>query len=457
MQPHINRLLLLVMVLLLAVPSLAAQDAVSLQQHSQLQQRSTLSQPNYLRTNLQVAGFIGGLWSYDRYVTRQPWAVIGTNSIKANFQHGFEWDRGEFGMNQILHPYSGNLYYSAARANNLSFWQSAAYTAGGSLVWELFMENHYPSRNDMITTTLGGIALGEVLYRLSNLCIDESAIGWNRFSREALATVISPMNGLNRWLDGRMQQPGKFRDPSRLSVTFFAGGNSEQAHQHYKMMQPHFLVGVQMEYNELFQDVTQRKPFDYFKIDLAAMAYRNNTIPLVHVMGHVFGREIEADHLTVLGGSFLQYDFTNTDLMKLSTTSIGPGVEIRSRLQNVHEFKFGFHAQLIAMGGIDSPYHVERMDYNLGPGYALITSLQYGHHSGLMVNFKGSRHVINNVQGADGSETVHMGTAGVDIPLYKSLRYGVAYSYYHRADQYDNHPDTNDYSDMLRSYIKVTL
>jgi hypothetical protein len=64
------------MVLLLAVPSLAAQDAGSLQQHSQLQQRSTLSQPNYLRTNLQVAGFIGGLWSYDRYVTKQPWAVL---------------------------------------------------------------------------------------------------------------------------------------------------------------------------------------------------------------------------------------------------------------------------------------------------------------------------------------------------------------------------------------------
>jgi hypothetical protein len=444
------------MVLLLAVPSLAAQDAVLLQQHSQLQQRSTLSQPNYLRTNLQVAGFIGGLWSYDRYVTRQPWAVIGTNSIKANFQHGFEWDRGEFGMNQILHPYSGNLYYSAARANNLSFWQSAAYTAGGSLVWELFMENHYPSRNDMITTTLGGIALGEVLYRLSNLCIDESAIGWNRFSREALATVINPMNGLNRWLDGRMKKRSGYRDDSHLNLTLLAGGNSEQAHQHYDLMQPHVMVGLQLEYNELFQSVENRKPFDYFMINLMAVGYRDNTIPLVHVMGHVFGREKETEHFSILGGSFLQYDFTNTDLMKLSTTSIGPGVEIRSRVMNTHEFTFGFHAQLIAMGGIDSPYHLERMDYNLGPGYALNTRLSYGHVNGLMLNLNGSKHVIYNVQGADGTELVHMGNAGLDIPLYKSLRYGVAYSYYHRNGQYDTHPDTHGYSDMLRTYIKVT-
>jgi len=92
---------------------------ISISPASGVWQDTPTSSPSAYHTRVlcEVGGFISGLWSYDRYVTKQPWAMIGTNSIKANFQHGFEWDRREFGMNQILHPYSYGLSYTCYHRN----------------------------------------------------------------------------------------------------------------------------------------------------------------------------------------------------------------------------------------------------------------------------------------------------------------------------------------------------
>ncbi|HOO21971.1 MAG TPA: DUF3943 domain-containing protein, partial [Kiritimatiellia bacterium] len=71
------------------------------------------------------------------------------------------------------------------RTNGMSFGWSAAGALGGSLMWELFMETEPPSINDVLATTAGGIALGEITFRISSSLVNNHARGLERVTGEA--------------------------------------------------------------------------------------------------------------------------------------------------------------------------------------------------------------------------------------------------------------------------------
>ncbi len=129
-------------------------------------------------------------------------AKIGPKSWYANMKHGFEWDNNPFGVNQIGHPYQGSNYFTAGRANGLSFWESTAVAAFGSATWEFYFENNRASLNDLVNTTLGGIALGEVMHRTGWLVRNTLATGRRRLTQEIVAAAIDPMTGATRFASG---------------------------------------------------------------------------------------------------------------------------------------------------------------------------------------------------------------------------------------------------------------
>jgi len=153
-------------------------------------------------------------------------AKIGPKSWYANLKHGFEWDTNPFGVNQFGHPYQGSNYFTAGRANGLSFWESTPIAAFGSASWEYFFENNRASLNDLINTTLGGIALGEVLHRTAWLIRDTEATGGHRLTQEIIATAIDPITGATRFVTGDssrvVEKPASFI-PSSLNVRVSAG------------------------------------------------------------------------------------------------------------------------------------------------------------------------------------------------------------------------------------------
>ncbi|NTX41768.1 DUF3943 domain-containing protein, partial [Myxococcus sp. CA033] len=119
-----------------------------------------------------------------------------------NLTDGFKWDADEFSVNQFDHPYHGGIYYNIARDNGFDYWESGFITVLGSLQWEVFAENTPPSTNDIINTSLGGLALGEVLYRLSSRVLDNCATGRERVGREVVAGLLNPGRGLSRVVRG---------------------------------------------------------------------------------------------------------------------------------------------------------------------------------------------------------------------------------------------------------------
>jgi len=156
----------------------------------------------------------------------QVTARITPKSWWANMQQGWVWDLDDFVVNQVGHPYQGNNYFNAGRSNGLSFWESAGVTAFGSGTWEYFGETNKASLNDLINTTLGGIALGEMFHRAAWLVRDTRATGRGRLMKEIAATAIDPVTGARRFLSGdasRVSEKPAEMVPSRLGGLASAG------------------------------------------------------------------------------------------------------------------------------------------------------------------------------------------------------------------------------------------
>jgi hypothetical protein len=157
-----------------------------------------------------AATMINVFYETANLVRGQVTAEITPKTWWANMEQGWVWDLDDFVVNQVGHPYQGNNYFTAGRANGLSFWESAGVTAFGSGTWEYFGETNHASLNDLINTTLGGIALGEMFHRTAWLVRDTRLSGRKRLWKEIGATAIDPVTGANRFLRG---------DASRVSAS----------------------------------------------------------------------------------------------------------------------------------------------------------------------------------------------------------------------------------------------
>ena len=139
----------------------------------------------------------------NEYIRNANFNQISPRSWWKNVKTGFTYDDNDFQTNQYIHPFNGSQYYNAARANGVSFWPAYAITIGGALQWELMGETHPMSKNDMISTGIGGAIVGETMYRFSSMMLDNQATGARRFFRESGAFLVDPIRGLNRLVSGR--------------------------------------------------------------------------------------------------------------------------------------------------------------------------------------------------------------------------------------------------------------
>ncbi len=111
----------------------------------------------------------------------------------------FVFDTNHFGTNFIGHPLGGAGYYLSARSNGMGTLGSSAISVTGSLLWELFGEvREEISMNDMITTPMAGIAIGETTYQMARFF--DRAEG-NLLNR-TLGLLLGPFTTLNDVLDG---------------------------------------------------------------------------------------------------------------------------------------------------------------------------------------------------------------------------------------------------------------
>ena len=367
-------------------------------------------QKRYWQAAAEATGINVGVQLFDRYALNSDFAQTTLNSLKRNFTDGMVWDNDFFITNLFAHPYHGNLYFNAARSNGLSFWESAPYALGGSLMWEFLGETEPPAINDVIATTCGGIAIGEMTHRLSRTVLDDRDRGGIRFLREAAATIINPIQGLHRIFSGdawRVRSDHyRYHDFSKIPVDMsFSVGWRYLADNGALFRGIHApYVNITLMYGTPVDGERHTTPYDFFDLEMnAAFGGGQPFVNTLNIVGRLWSTPI-LDKKDMAGEFGIYQHFNYYD-----AKPIEDGSELTPyRISEAAGFGPGFILSLpqtgamtkleqrifmsgILLGGTKSDYfNVIERDYNMGSGFSVKskTQIEFGKFGRFMLNAK---------------------------------------------------------------------
>lgn len=419
-----------------------------------------------------------GVQCFDQFVMNEEFAKISFHSIKHNIETGFVWDNDQFSTNLFAHPYHGGLYFNAARSHGMNFWESVPYSFCGSLMWETTCEIEPPAINDLMATTFGGIAIGEVTHRVSNLVFDDRLSGFPRFMREFLGTLICPIKGLNRILSGDAWRVRgryyKYHDYQRSPVSFSASAGYRYLADNNTLFrgEGNPYVRFNLVYGDPFDGETT-KPYDYFTLDATfGLSSNQPLITGLHLLGRLWSVPVEVSKGTEMEfGIFQHFNYYDSQPVKDGTSlvpyriseaaSFGPGIIYRfPQVGNLTRFEQRVFLDGILLGGsLTDYYNVIDRDYNMGSGYSVkaisfmefgkVATFQIGADYYRIFTWKGyegkdlatADPLYLNAQGDKGNASLLVLNARFSLALSNRLNLDFNVSNYWRDTHYSYHDD----------------
>ncbi len=429
------------------------------------------SKKKYLNAAVTVFGLNMGVWAFDRYALNAEFAKINATTIKNNFKRGFVYDNDQIGTNMFLHPYHGNLYYNAARSNGLNYWESGAFALGGSAMWEMFMENEYPSTNDIIATPVGGVLLGEIFHRSSDLILDDRVTGRQRVGREIAAGLINPMRAITRLVNGdawtKRSTSGKQFGVPDVSVEIGVGVRALELKDPIIDKGVGAAVDIDVEYGDRFSPGGDN-PYDYFTLRTNLNIHSSQPmLSQLNILGRLWGTEIYDSEKGFLNmGVYQHFDYYDSDTISKQSNKIpykfctpasfGVGIMHQSKRYDDWAFNSYAHVNGIILGGALSDYYlVENRNYNLASGFSIKVggSIAYKDVIGFALNYESYRMFTwkgypqdvsvedidgqsGNYQGDHSQAILHAVNAKASLKLYSQLYLTGAYYTYSRDTNY---------------------
>ncbi len=351
--------------------------------------------PVYLRRNwARGVGLTAGInvfvHCFDRFILAEDFAKVHFKDIARNWRNAFVWDNDQFSTNLFAHPYHGNLYFNSARSNGFSFWESAPFALAGSAMWEFCGEVEPPAINDLMATTVGGIALGEITHRISALLLNDRTRGFSRFLREFGATVINPMQGATRLMSGDAwkvrHEKYLYHDYNALPIEFAATLGTRYLADDGALFrgeqQPY--VNFDLAYGNPF-DEERTQPYDFFKANVT-FGFTGNQ-PLVsgiHLLGRLWSTIVySGKEGQTLVGLFQHFNYYDSEPVKDGSSltpyriseaaAFGPGIMWQfPKVGNIYRLEQSVYTSAILLGGSKSDYYniIDR-DYNMGSGFSV--------------------------------------------------------------------------------------
>ena len=204
------------------------------------------------------------VFSFNYFVGQTEFSRVTPNTIKHNLSCEWGWDQSAYQTNQIGHPYQGSTYFAAGRSNGLGFYQSALIAGFGSANWELFGERNEPSLNDLIQTTVGGTAFGEIMHRLY---LEAASTG------TPFAFLISPMSALNYWINDEKPDARTGNIESMTLISGLGFSHSSRVEDGRNCPgdandEPALSSGISIRYGDPFGTESD-EPFEQFSLDVA--------------------------------------------------------------------------------------------------------------------------------------------------------------------------------------------
>jgi hypothetical protein len=344
---------------------------------------------DYALPAAEILGFQFLLNRTNRYfgTDRDDYRVTGS-SIGRNLRSKWGTDRDPFHVNQLGHPYQGAMYHGFARSTGHDYWASLGYAFAGSVVWEIAGEQTRPSVNDQIASGIGGTFLGEALYRMSNLLLEQGG-GMPRFWRELAAGAISPASGFNRLaFPGQHGRIFSSRGAAYFSRLQFGYANSVERRpggSRVDVERNEAQIDFAIDYGVPGKDGYQyTRPFDYFNfrttVSSAGGLESVLTSGLLIGQPYSIGRSYRG-----VWGLYGGFDYIAPQTFRVSSTALSLGttgqwwITDTLSLQTTAAAGFGY----AAVGTRRGPVGERDYNYGVAPRAVLAVRLSHGEKASL--------------------------------------------------------------------------
>jgi len=378
---------------------------------------------------------------------------------KANLQSGLEFDNNNFRVNYFEHPYSGSTYYNAGRSNGMNFWQSAPLVLGGSLMFEYFGESHPPSGNDVVTTSLGGVTLGEALWRLSSLVLDNRATGSSRVLREIGAALINPVRGVNRLVYGRLGAvgPNHFeRHPPFLAMRLSGGARRLADGTSLENGNTDTFLEFEATYADPMEQKL-RKPFEAFQFTAQLSETPKWALNRMYIEGNLYGADIRQGpgprHKVMLS---LEYDFNLNVEYRYGQNSVNAVLLSDWPVAENWSLRTSAAVEAIPFGAVSTGHEADRAyDFAVGAGARLTAKILHRRRPLVEIGYKAVW--LSTVNGVNDEHSVQFWAARAVIPVIGSFGLGADGLLFLRDSQSGELPGLSQRSPQLRLYGSWSL
>jgi hypothetical protein len=429
--------------------SLAVPDSASL----------ALPEKNFTRAALEVTGVNVGVWLFCRYIREGGTNTgfrIGIQSWKENLLNGFEWDDNQFHTNQLAHPYHGSMYFCSARANGFDFWESIPFNFAGSAMWEYFGEKHHASINDWISTSVGGIALGEVLHRFSWMIIDQQAQGRERTWREIGGLFVNPMGSINRLITGDLSRvgpnpPGRFPEHYQAAMRYGLRYTGEEKLTNADTTR--FFMRLRAMHGDLVGGEC-RKPFDVFSFDGQLNFGDANLLGRAQAIGLLRSWEMHrGENASWYFATTTNYDYISNNAYVYGGQSVGGSVLTRVK-SDAWSMDAGLGLSWIILGATASDYEsYTGRTYDYGPGTNTRLFAVLSHRGRNVAALESDLYYLRIMNGTEANHLVTETRLTAGLPLKGPLGIGAEFSVYHAERNYADFADVSERDPQLTAYF----
>lgn len=417
---------------------------------------------------------------WNQFVGGAGWAQVTLDDVWKVWEREEEFDTDWHWTNFIGHTYQGSLYYLSARNANLSVFSSFAMSALGSAMWEYFCELNDPSINDLVYTGVGGVFMGEMLYRLA---LEANAVS------PILGIFLNPLRLisdplLNRKPIGPVGNLHELSFKTSLSTAVTGTWFSRD----FDFSQELFPGSFGLEFYVVYGDPyghDSNVPMTQFEWEMGAgigagSGYGVDDLEKklmyeVHIFsnGMLFSRSPQwGDNADTSVGIVFDYDYLRHSFVELSSMALGFG--IKQRVNGLrHKLEWQFHLDGIFLGTSDFYYFRRDVLPTLYTG----TVRDYGYTVGMETVAKlrwlaGKRHVLNmdfhgyamykfpyqkQMNDDIGWELIGLIDASYEFVLTNHVLLGVSDELYLKKTLYDVKPDLFSLLNTVSLYARFRL
>jgi hypothetical protein len=325
------------------------------------------------------------------------------------------------------------------------------FTVAGSFMWEFFGEATRPSMNDLVNTSVGGFAIGEATYRLSNYMLQ--AHGKTLFTAAA-ALLFNPVGGIHGLLSSDTHNAGCDVLPSRLQGFYSVG------YQHVvggsRRHNSQIAFAFAFRYGDPFRG-DYRSPFASFEIGGQLRSGYWQPLGQFRVQGLVYGKPIgdpgTANHIF---GISQHLDFVDDEAFEFGGQSFSAGLLSRADLTGGLELRTSADVLGMVLGAVHSEYTGPTpRTYDYGPGLGFKARAGLEHEVGAQLSAGYSGFWIYSIAGAEAHHWIHILSTRLFVPAPGPLGATFEYVLHGRNSHFRDFAHVQHWMPQFRVYLTV--